>query len=247
MAYEQFAYLYDQLMKDSPYPEWEALLKRRMDTYGSSGQRLLDIGCGTGELTIKLALAGFSVAGVDLSSDMLAIADQKASDHHISIPFYEQDMRRLSLPEKYDIAVIFCDSLNYLETIEEVIETFQRVHDHLNDNGLFVFDVHSLHKINNLFKNHDFIYNEEDISYIWECFEGPLPNSVYHDLTFFVRLKSGLYEKIDESHIQTAWNEDELLQSLDKAGFRVVNVSADFSDDHPLQISERLFFTAKKK
>lgn len=248
MAYQQFAYLYDDLMKDSPYNEWEALFKRRMRRYGDTEmKRILDIGCGTGELTVRLGLADYHVTGVDLSADMLTVAYDKASSHGLEVSLYQQDMRELNVPGRYDAAIIFCDSLNYLEKIEEVTQTFQRVYDQLEMGGLIIFDVHSQYKINTLFKNHDFIYNEDELAYIWECFEGPNQNSVYHDLTFFVRQPSGLYQRIEESHIQTTWTTKQLFESLQECGFEVVQTSADFTDEAINEKSERLFFTAIKK
>ena len=61
---------------------------------------------------------------------------------------------------------IFCDSLNYLQTEQDVIRTFERVQQHLKQGGLFLFDVHSLYKMNALFIDQTYAYNGEEISYI---------------------------------------------------------------------------------
>lgn len=246
MAYERFAYLYDELMEDSPYDEWERFIESRVEAYRSPGQKLLDIGCGTGELAVRLAKAGYDVTGVDLSTEMLTVADSKASENQLEIQFYEQDMRELNLPEQFDIITIMCDSLNYLETLDDIKATFKRVNEHLNEEGLFIIDVHSLYKINQIFKNHEFTYNEEKLSYIWECFEGPYEDSVYHDLTFFVQTPSGLYEKVEETHIQRTWDKEKYLMCLQEASLDIVDVCADFTEEVS-ETSERLFFTAKKR
>src|SRR4051812_18158430 len=95
MSYQQFAYLYDELMKDAPYDEWIQFLKDRCVKNNVAGTRLLDLACGTGELSIRLAQDGFQVTGVDLSEDMLAVAQAKAEDAGVRIPFYQQNMADL--------------------------------------------------------------------------------------------------------------------------------------------------------
>lgn len=79
MTYERFASWYDQLMSDAPYDAWCALVERTVTSY-HNGKRLLDLGCGTGELAIRLAEKGFDVTGVDLSEQMLTIAQMKAEE-----------------------------------------------------------------------------------------------------------------------------------------------------------------------
>jgi 2-polyprenyl-3-methyl-5-hydroxy-6-metoxy-1,4-benzoquinol methylase len=80
MSYQQFAYLYDKLMKDAPYDEWVQFVKDRCTKYNVQGVRLLDLACGTGELSVRLAQEKFQVTGIDLSEDMLAVAQAKAVD-----------------------------------------------------------------------------------------------------------------------------------------------------------------------
>lgn len=247
MAYQEFAHIYDHLMIDTPYHEWETFLNEAASNFNAPGKKLLDIGCGTGEFTILCAKKGYEVTGVDLSSDMLTIARAKADEANVHISFFQQDMVDIDLSIDYDLAVIFCDSLNYLKNKDQVLQTFKKIYEHLHHHGLLLFDVHSLFKINQLFKNHDFSYNDEDMSYIWECFEGPQPNSVYHDLTFFVRQSSGLYKKFEETHLQTTWSVEEYIEMLHQVGFELLRINADFSNEDVNDSSERIFFVARKK
>ncbi len=80
----------------------------------------------------------------------------------------------------YDIVTIFCDSLNYLQTADQVVQTFHRVSNHLDEGGLFLFDVHSPYKIEKVFMNQAFSYVTDDISYIWNCYPGETPYTVEH-------------------------------------------------------------------
>lgn len=247
MTYGKFAYLYDELMKDVPYQEWVQFINGQALMYGLKGKKLLDLACGTGELSIKLAEEGYYVTGVDLSADMLAVANEKAVQKGFSLFFVEQDMAQLEGLEPFDMIGIFCDSLNYLETEGEVIQTFERVFQHLKPGGLFLFDVHSIYKINSLFIDQTYAYNGEDVSYIWQCFEGENPNSVEHELTFFqLDPHTDQYNRFDELHMQRTFSIDQYEKWLSKTGFELLDISADFHNSKPKEESERIFFTVRK-
>lgn len=75
-SYRKFAYVYDELMQDMPYPDWLRFARQAWDQYGMP-HTVAELGCGTGSITIPLVNSGFEVAGIDLSSDMLAVARRK--------------------------------------------------------------------------------------------------------------------------------------------------------------------------
>ncbi len=248
MSYEQFAYLYDELMKDAPYDQWVQFVKDMLEKYEVRAASLLDLACGTGELSVRFAKEGFHVTGVDLSEDMLAVAQAKAEEKSVRIPFFQQDMANLEGQGLFDVIGIFCDSLNYLKTEEEVIATFANVVEHLQQDGIFIFDVHSIYKVTDVFINQTFSLNEEDISYIWNSFPGENPNSVEHELSFFVLdERLGKYDRIDEVHFQRTYSVQQYTQWLEDAGFEILEVSADFEALAPKPQSERIFFVTKKK
>jgi SAM-dependent methyltransferase len=248
MTYNRFAIVYDELMKEMPYDKWVQKVVDAAEKYQVPVRSILELACGTGELSVRLYESGFQVTGLDLSGDMLAVAHAKAAERGFSIPFIQQNMTDFFGFGQFDMAIIFCDSLNYLHTEEEVVKTFSCVYDHLKENGLFLFDVHSLYKINEIFLNGPFVLNEDNISYIWQCYEGEWPNSVEHDLSFFVRDdQSGLYERFDELHVQRTFSAREYEQMLAASGFEVLEVTADFTEQAPCEHSERIFFTAKAK
>ncbi|EPZ38244.1 SAM-dependent methyltransferase [Anoxybacillus ayderensis] len=246
MTYERFASWYDQLMSDAPYDQWCALVERAVSSY-QTGKRMLDLGCGTGELALRLAEKGFDVTGVDVSEQMLAIAQMKAQERGVDLSFFQQDMRDFGPFEPFDTIVIFCDSLNYLLQEEDVVATFSCVYDQLKSGGLFLFDVHSLFKMENVFLQHGtFASNDDEVSYIWNCYPGSWPHSVEHELTFFVRLDEGVYERVDEMHVQRTYDVDRYATWLKQAGFRLLHMWADFTEQQPTNESERIFFIAQK-
>jgi SAM-dependent methyltransferase len=246
MSYKQFAYLYDHLMEDAPYSKWLSFIKSSIAAHKPDTKRLLDIGCGTGSMPILLAKEGFDVTGVDMSSDMLMVAKEKADTEKVSLSLFQQDMRELEGLGIYDCVTILCDSLNYILTEEDVKKTFLSAWNHLERGGLILFDVHSLHKINHIFIGSTFGSNDEELSYIWHCYQGEQENSVEHDLSFFI-LNKDIYERYDELHIQRTFAVEEYSRWLEESGFEIISITADFENKEPEETNERILFTAKKK
>ncbi|MGE7587348.1 class I SAM-dependent DNA methyltransferase [Peribacillus sp. NPDC101480] len=247
MTYERFAYVYDELMKDAPYEKWLMILTAKLEQYGIGGRKVLDLACGTGEMTVELAQHGFKVTGVDLSDEMLLVANEKAVKLGLSIPLFQQNMAELEGLGQFDCVTIFCDSLNYLRDEEDIVKTFSRVHEHLKDGGLFLFDIHSIYKMEEIFRDNTFAVNGEEVSYIWDCFPGEEPYSVEHDLSFFVRDdESGLYDRFDELHYQRTYPVEQYKKWLEQAGFTVSEILADLEEAPLVTETERILFVASK-
>ncbi|MFJ7937093.1 class I SAM-dependent DNA methyltransferase [Peribacillus sp. NPDC096622] len=247
MTYERFAYVYDELMKDAPYEKWLMILTAKLEQYGVGGRKVLDLACGTGEMTVELAQHGFEVTGVDLSDEMLLVANEKAVKLGLSIPLFQQNMAELEGLGQFDCVTIFCDSLNYLRGEEDIVKTFSRVHEHLKDGGLFLFDIHSIYKMEQIFGDNTFAVNGEEVSYIWDCFPGEEPYSVEHDLSFFVRDdESGLYDRFDELHYQRTYPVEQYKNWLEQAGFKVSEILADLEEAPLVKETERILFVASK-
>ncbi len=244
MAYAHLAAVYDRLMADSPYDQWLSWLEQVWGRLGRPNQ-VIDLGCGTGTIAIPLAKRGYRVTGVDLSSEMLAIAYDKMKREQADVSWVEQDMRELSLPPA-DAVISLCDSLSYLTEEEDVRQTFRRVSDHLKPGGTFLFDVHSPYKILHGFGDNTFTLNEEEVSYIWQCFCDPVRLEVEHQLTFFIQQPGGLYQRVEEEHFQRAYQPVQMIRWLREAGFEEISLTADFRNEPPHETSERLFFAAIK-
>ncbi|WP_017728430.1 class I SAM-dependent DNA methyltransferase [Halalkalibacterium ligniniphilum] len=247
MKYEGFASIYDVLMEDAPYEQWVAFVEENVQVHEISGRSLLDLGCGTGQLLLPLLEAGYDVTGVDISANMLAVAKEKLLQAGYDPLLVQRDMRELSDLGSFDVITAFCDSLNYLQTENDVERTFSQVHEQLKAGGLFMFDVHSVSKVMKGFVGQTFADDGEEISYIWRSFHGEWDASVEHELSFFVKKEEGLYERFDELHVQRTYPIKQYIQWLKQAGFTVLNVTADFSKELPTEHSERIFFVAKKE
>ncbi|MGL5548480.1 MAG: class I SAM-dependent DNA methyltransferase [Culicoidibacterales bacterium] len=220
LSYGQFANFYDQLMAEAPYYQWIEFVEQQMSQTGITQGTLVDLGCGTGTTTIPLAASFATTIGVDLSAEMLTIAQEKAQN--AAIQWIEADMSEITFPEaSVDCITILCDSLNYVVEQAAVIATLKNCYTALKPGGLLIFDVHTLAKIHEVF--HDFSENvvEDEFSYLWNSFvigEG----EVEHELTFFVETPEGLYQRFDELHHQKTYATQTYQQFLAESGFTQV-------------------------
>ncbi|MFC4558879.1 class I SAM-dependent DNA methyltransferase [Virgibacillus kekensis] len=248
MAYQQMAAVYDHLMNDAPYDNWVHFTEHVIKKSGKNVKSVVDLGCGTGQITTRLARNGYSMTGVDYSSEMLSYAEQRASEEKLPIQWIHQDIRTLQGIRDKDLAVSYCDVINYVTEDSELLATFKNIADTLKPGGLFLFDVHSLYHVRSNFINHTFTETGDDIAYIWECTEGENEGEMYHDLTFFVRDEEH-YIRFDEYHHQRTFSIDFYQRLLNQTGFRVMHVTGDFSlDDESLyENTERVFIVAEKR
>nr|WP_251030161.1 class I SAM-dependent methyltransferase [Bacillus sp. ISL-35] len=234
-------------MQDVPYDEWVKIVEAYKGKYQVDGTRLLDLACGTGELSIRFAEKGYEVTGADLSGDMLSVAQVKVQALSVPIQFFQQDMTDLEDLGEFDIIGIFCDSLNYLEDEQAVKKTFEGVYSLLKQGGLFIFDVHSIYKMDHIFADATFTWDDEEITYIWNSFKGDATHSVEHELTFFVLdEKTGKYDRVDEVHYQRTYPEAIYADLLKQAGFENIEITGDYSLNAPDSTTERLFFAMIK-
>lgn len=103
-------------------------------------QKVLEICCGTGRITIPLAKAGVDISGLDLNKHMLAEAKEKALKNQLDIKFINDDMKSFKLNDKYQMIFIPFNSIHCLYKSCELVQTLQRIHDHLDNNAYLIID-----------------------------------------------------------------------------------------------------------
>ena len=243
-SYERFAEVYDELMLDIPYDAYvEWIMQHAPATTFSN---LLDIGCGTGTLALMLQQAGYNVSGIDLSEEMLAVASARMAAANVSMPLFAMSMDELDGFEQLDVAIIPIDSINYVTEQQKVKETLKRIYESLRDGGQLFFDVHSLFKMDEIFLDSPFTFDNGEITYVWHTEQGEYEHSVYHQMTFFIPAQNGLFERFDEEHYQRTFAPMQYVEWLKQIGFSHVEVTADWSDEAPEEQSQRIFFRAVK-
>ena len=134
-TYETFAAVYDAVMDDSLYDKWTDFSLRHLPK-NKERKKLLELACGTGIQSVRFSQAGFDVTGLDLSADMLKIAEKRAASAKQKIDFIEGNMLDLSKVGQYDFVTCYSDSICYMQDEVEVGDVFKEVYNALNEDGV---------------------------------------------------------------------------------------------------------------
>lgn len=224
-SYESaFASVYDVFMQDAPYERWFAWLQARLPDLAKLV--VADLGCGTGKLTHQLASACRRVIGVDLSEEMLSRAANFALENRLHSEWLCQDMRTLQLPVLADVVVSTSDSLNYLLTESDLLQTFERVAANLQPRGWFYFDLLGLGRLQLL--REGFSYDLEPTAAV--LFESEVTESgrILYDVHAFVSEGGSCYRRSHEQHVQQYFSLEVTKRCLERAGFELMEQSGDF-------------------
>lgn len=242
-AYQGFAKVYDQFMDQTPYDIWMNNLQMLFHKYAIPEQgEILELGCGTGKMTRRLASLGYVMTAMDNAQEMLEIAAETPQDN---VVYVLQDMTSLQMTGKVDAVISICDCMNYVTKSKDLLATFERVRECLKKDGLFVFDMNSLYKYETLLGDNTFAEDREEASFIWENFYDSKTRINEYDLTLFVENEAGTYNKYEEVHMQRAYVQDEVEELLHTAGFTNIEVLDVDTMNTPRQESERLYYVAR--
>lgn len=242
MAYETFAFVYDEVMDTNLYQRWLDFSNRHL----GERKNILELACGTGALAVKFAKQDFRVTALDLSEEMLMIASQRAMIEEAEVQFVEGDMMDLTDVGSYQAVTCFSDSLCYMQDEMDLQQVFDGVYQILEEDGRFLFDVHSTYQIDEVFPDYNYHYQTDEFAFLWESYQGELPHSIEHFLTFFVQGEDGKFEREDELHQERTYPLETYRLMLENAGFTKIEVFADFIDSEPNEKSRRWFFVCHK-
>lgn len=241
-SYKDLSYVYDELMhEDVDYENWANFILNKCDFYKINMENYLDLACGTGNITGFISEKFKSTWAVDLSPYMLSEAEEKLRRKNIK--FICQDITQLQLLDKFDLATCCLDGSNYILKEEEIFKYFTKVYNHLNKEGLFIFDTNSYYKLKTIMGNNIFNYDDDEIVYMWEnIYEDDILNM---ELTFFVK-EGELYRRFDESHQERAYTNEKIIDLLQKVGFQVKEILDSYSNKKAHINSERVVFIVQK-
>ncbi|MGT2935067.1 class I SAM-dependent DNA methyltransferase [Streptococcus castoreus] len=243
--YEKLASVYDTIMDASLYDLWTDFSLRHLPK-ANNRKRLLELACGTGIQSVRFAQAGFEVTGLDLSQDMLAIAEKRATSAKQEINFMQGNMLDLSQAGVFDFVTCYSDSICYMQDEIDVGDVFKEVYHVLANDGIFIFDVHSTYQTDELFPGYSYHENADDFTMVWDTYADAVPHSVVHELTFFIQEEDGRFSRFDEIHEERTYEILTYDILLEQAGFKSFKVYADFEDKVPTETSKRWFFVAQK-
>ena len=223
MAYNEFAYFYDEFNGEADYEALYAHIKKELEAHGIHDGILADLGCGTGELTLMLTQAGYDMIGIDQSEEMLCVVRDKAEQLGLSggLLLLRQDLLKLDLYGAIANAGFFMEK-----------------------GGVLLFDMNTPYKHRNVLGENVFTFEEEDASCVWRNHYSAADRRVEIRVDIDYR-ETG--EHFHEQFCEYTYDLDTIRAALEKHGFALESVCDGESFGPLTEESERYFFCAVKQ
>ena len=238
-AYANLAQWFEYLNDDCGYEKWSQYFIEKLQGYPV--RTGLDIGCGGGWFTRAFQRAGYLMTGLDISPEMLDYAQETALKEGVRGEYILGDITRFKTPKKFDFATAINDCVNYIPK-NKVSSAFKNVYSALAKGGIFLFDISSEKKFREKIANTVSVDDRDEVTYL--CFNREEEDGVTMEVTLFVREDKGGYTRLDETHRQYRYTEEEICAALEKSGFTLLAVEGHLGEDK--NNSDRILFIAKK-
>jgi SAM-dependent methyltransferase len=253
--YGAISTVYDKINSSISYSAWADFFEKCFDEFLTERPELvLDLACGTGSMTLELAKRGYDMIGIDGSSDMLNVALDRKYDMELArdVLFLLQDMREFELYGTVGAITCCLDSINYLTGDGDLKKCFSLVHNYLDPDGLFLFDVNTPHKFESVYGTNSYVYEEDDCGEgsfcVWQNYYDKKTALCDFSLTVFEREEGGcLYSRRDEIQTERCYSKEELSTCLKSSGFELIGFYSDFNFTPASENDERWYVVARAK
>lgn len=247
MQYNEYAATYDRSGQLRFSVLMDLYLRDLLRLHPASGQRMLDLACGTGTLALLMAERGWDVLGIDLSPAMLAAAERKCVQAGCTrVRFRHGDMRDVVVDTPVDLVTCCYDTLNYLLDQNDLARCFTSVAQSLTQNGLFCFDLATDYFLRHHWTGIDF-EQFDDFAQVTQSHYDETTGYSTLVLTGFVEQSAGRFTRFREVHIERAYPDATICMLLGDAGFVVEAVYDCFTNEQPNERSLRLMYVARKQ
>ena len=243
-AYHNLAASYDRLTNDVDYSAIVAFYDAILEKEGIKPRTAIDLACGTGSVALLLAEKYQQVMGVDMSEEMLTVAQQRAVEAGVCPMFICQKLQDLRLPKAVDLAVCALDGLDYILDPKDCENAICRVYKALNPGGIFIFDVNTPEKLRAM-DGQVFLDEDEDVYCIWRGEFDEQTNICSYGMDLFQR-HGDVWRRSFEEHQEYAYTVEQLTEFLRSAGFTHIRVYADGKLESPAAGEHRIYFSARK-
>ena len=235
MSYETFSYYYDSLMDPQFYDDYYQFIQSH-----AKYQEVLELGCGTGEIAIRLAKDNKNVFASDLSRDMLEVCKQKAMAQDVNLMMQRVDMTDFQASHRVDLILCLCDSINYVLSQKKIKQTFKNVYQALKKEGTFIFDIDSLYKTDVILNDYHEKDEDEEFRFQWDV-ELLNKGHVHHHVYIEDKVE---HEVVEEDHYQKTYDYKQYIKWLNEVGFQTIDIYGEFEELHDQ--SERIIFVCRK-
>jgi SAM-dependent methyltransferase len=144
-VFGNYSHYYDLLYRDKDYVGESKFIHQLIQSHAPASQNILELGCGTGHHATILAEQGYNLHGVDISQEMLDLANQRklklTAEIASNLQFTHGDIRQIRLDQKFDVVISLFHVISYQTTNADLQSAFVTAKHHLKPNGIFIFDV----------------------------------------------------------------------------------------------------------
>ena len=251
VVYDNFAPYYDKYMRHVDYDKW---VKKILDIYSlHSSSKLTDIlelACGTCNVSQKLVGMGYKVTATDRSMQMLKYAEQKPNAPKLYLSVMTDPLPEAS----YDLILLVFDSINYLLEYTDVSTLLSNISIALKKGGLFIFDISTYKNSSDNFDDYTHVDDSINHCLIHRAEFDHIKRLQKTRITIFQK-QDNHYFRMDEEHIQKVYYVHELLQLCDSSPIECTGIYSQSYDKNLLKTNtkkldhqySRLFFVLKNK
>lgn len=228
-VFGDYSRYYDLLYKDKDYDGEANYIKEIIQLFSPTAKTIVDFGCGTGTHSILLSRFGYSIDGVDISQEMLSQANGKITsfpEPASPVRFNFGDIRSVRLGKTFDVAISLFHVISYQKSNDDILAALKTVKNHLNSNGLFIFDCwygptvifdRPTVRVKRL---------EDDVIKITRIAEPTLyPDKSLVDVRYTIFIsdkKTGAVQEIHETHTMRYLFTPEVKLMLENVGFNIL-------------------------
>ncbi len=242
--YNSFSKVYDKFAYDIDYGKFVDYYEKIFKKFNVKPELVLDICCGTGSLTTLMSQK-YDMIGVDFSVDMLNVAQTKNQDGKIL--YLCQSMCDFELYGTVDACYSSLDSINYILEEDDLYRHFKLVHNYLNPDGIYIFDISTLYKFKNVLSDNVFTDECDEAFFVWQndYDEEEKLNTMYLDV--FLKNENGTYDRITEEHTEKGYLPSYVSKVAKKCGFEILGIFDEYSFEKYKNNSNRIFFVIQAK
>ncbi len=247
-AYTALADCYDSLMVGADYAGMADFITSYLEGYGIKPPSLmLELGCGTGRMTLELANRGWDMTALDLSPDMLVAANRRMREAgRDDVLLLCQNMRSFELYGTMAAIVCVLDGVNYLTETRDLRACFKLARNYLDPGGVFLFDVNTPYKFKNVFGQREMILEADGVFCGWKNNYDAESRLCEFDLTIFKQEEDGAWTRFGEKQYERCYGERALRKNLELCGFEDIKIFSGYSENIFTDTDERWLVSARK-
>ena len=236
---------YDHLMRAVPYDSWVEYVEQPVAHERAVVRRVLDLACGTGQMTQRLHARGYEVVGADCSEAMLAQARRAWDGAHRPPEFVAADARALCFSPVFDLVLCLFDSLNYITDEGGLSRCFVGVAQALRPRGLFIFDLNTIRALEQELFTQKNPNPSDPLQYNWESSYDAEARVCTVRMRFRYEGESGAEEFV-EVHRQKGYTHSEIEAWLKDAGFERPRALNAYTFRRASPFANRVFYVTRK-